>query len=282
MGGLGNQLFQYAIGRSLSIQYNTDLVLDLSWYDSIPSSNTHRDFELSHYAIVARSTNYQESIWCRLHSSRLWGRVGVNWGGFRSFNEKNYDFTEIPHFHNKSIYLSGYWQSYLYFNSIVDLLRAELVPIQNPNITEHKLIDNIINTNSVSVHIRRGDYFSQKAASNFHGLCSLDYYKKAFDEISRSVTSPIFFVFSDDFNWVKDNMCFPGEVIFVDHDNCIEPYQHLRLMSICRHNVIANSSFSWWGAWLNSNPRKIVVAPKKWFNNCSPTPTLMPLSWLRL
>jgi hypothetical protein len=179
-------------------------------------------------------------------------------------------------------YLSGYWQSYRYFDDIADQLRTELTPLTPPTPKDSKLIRSMISTNSVSVHVRRGDYITQKAAAAFHGNSSVEYYDKALAKICTLVQDPRFFVFSDDLGWVKNNMKFPGATNFVDHNDGDTAFQDLRLMSTCKHHIIANSSFSWWGAWLNPNDKKIVVAPSLWFADHRQTPTLIPKSWLRV
>jgi len=136
--------------------------------------------------------------------------------------------------------------------------------------------------NSVSLHIRRGDYLTMQKAIDTIGVCPLDYYDKAIREITRKIKNPTFFIFSDDINWVKENLKTNSPTIFVSGGK-LKDYEELILMSKCKHNIIANSSFSWWGAWLNNNPNKIVIAPKKWFKDTSKnTRDLIPESWLKL
>lgn len=129
------------------------------------------------------------------------------------------------------------------------------------------MIDIIKSCNAVSLHIRRGDYISNATTNTIHGTCNLDYYKRAVEYIKKNSVSPIFFIFSDDIDWVKDNLHLNEKHYYIDWNNADTNYEDMRLMSLCKHNVIANSSFSWWGAWLNNNPKKIVIAPQKWFND---------------
>ena len=141
----------------------------------------------------------------------------------------------------------------------------------------------ILAVNSVSIHVRRGDYLTNPVTFQTHGLCDIDYYKKAIDEILDLVDKPHFFIFSDDQSWAKSNIIFGAPTDYVMHNNSLKNYEDLRLMSYCRHHIIANSSFSWWGAWLGNNPEKIVIAPKKWFNDPKiDTTDLIPDTWLRL
>lgn len=281
-GGLGNQLFQYAVGRRLALIHQTELLLDCEWYRSTPASNTQRDYELWHYPIAARVAAGMESLWCRLHGGRLIGRIGVTWGGWRLFRERGFDFDAAVFGVGNNAYLSGYWQSNLYFEDIAETIRTELTPSALPAENDSKLMSQMLTTNSVSVHVRRGDYITQKAASTVHGSCSLQYYDAALYKISSMVRDPHFFVFSDDMEWVKRNMKFPGSSTFVDHNDSTSAFQDLRLMATCKNHVIANSSFSWWGAWLNPRVEKHVVAPAKWFADRRNTPTLMPKSWVRI
>ena len=130
--------------------------------------------------------------------------------------------------------------------------------------------------------MRRGDYVSNKKTNSMHGVCSLDYYRNAIKTILKRVENPVFFVFSDDIAWVKNNLVIDAPNVFIDHNSCMESYNDMRLMSLCQHHIIANSSFSWWGAWLGTNSNKIVIAPKQWFAHTKSTDDLIPVAWLKL
>jgi hypothetical protein len=132
------------------------------------------------------------------------------------------------------------------------------------------------------MHVRRGDYASNPKTGATHGLCSLDYYEEAIRYISERVEQPIFFIFSDDINWVKCNLKVDFPCQYVDHNKSMESFNDMRLMSLCQHHIIANSSFSWWGAWLNPGQKKIVIAPRRWFLNSNNVEDLYPASWVRL
>jgi hypothetical protein len=134
---------------------------------------------------------------------------------------------------------------------------------------------------SVAVHVRRGDYVSNEAASKTHGLTGVDYYRAAVEQISKKVVRPNLYVFSDDPNWCKDNLAFKQATTYVAHNS--DGAEDLRLMRLCRHNIIANSSFSWWGAWLNENPAKQVIAPQTWFaDSIHNTKDLIPSTWQKI
>ena len=180
--------------------------------------------------------------------------------------------------------MSGYWQSPKYFNSIETLIRKEFTfqkPLDSKNL---EILNLIKNTISVSIHIRRTD-FQIINSNDIHGFCSLEYYDEAINYIHTNVLMSKFFIFSDDINWAKENLKVPMNSYFVSGNTGEKSYIDMQLMSNCNHNIIANSSFSWWGAWLNSNPKKIVIAPKKWFSDekmNAQTDDLIPAEWIRM
>jgi hypothetical protein len=179
-------------------------------------------------------------------------------------------------------YLSGLWQTEKYFKDCEEIIRTEFTFKQPLNKKNSELSETIRRKNSVSIHIRRGDYIYNSEEYKIHGLCSIDYYKKAVECIANKAGELTLFIFSDDIEWVKNNLKFDFPIIFVDN-NVDDIHEDLRLMSLCKHNIIANSTFSWWGAWLNNNKEKIVIAPKKWFNEFeADTKDIYPDSWMRI
>ena len=280
-GGLGNQLFQYATGRRLADSRGAELVLDLAWYERTPSFNTPRKYELDRYPVRARTTTATEDWSCRLHGVRLLRSVPIvrRW---RNFRERSFDFDPSVLSLPDDTYLDGYWQSDRYFADVSDAIRVEATPRSPAGTQDRRVGEAIAATSAVSVHVRRGDYVSQRAAAAFHGTCSPDYYRAALAMIVRHVPNPHFFVFSDDVDWARRHIAPLGPIVFVDHNGPDAAFQDLRLMASCKHHVIANSSFSWWGAWLNPQTDKVVVAPKLWFADGRSTPTLMPSTWIRL
>ena len=280
-GGLGNQLFQYAAGRRLAQKHQTQLVLDDYWYTHTPSRDTPRTYELGHYPVVARLTTPTESLWCRLHSGRLTRRMPFLPRRWRHFRERGFAFDSVVLDLPDQSYLDGYWQSYRYFEDRDESIRAELQPRPPMGDQDRRIADAMHQNPSVSIHVRRGDYVSNSAAAQ-HGLCGLDYYRNAVEYVAARVPHACFFVFSDDAKWTRANLALSGSTTYVEHNGADTAFQDLRLMSMCRHHITANSSFSWWGAWLNPNPDKLVVCPKRWFADDRDTSSLTPTDWIRL
>lgn len=290
-GGLGNQMFQYACGRALAFKCQSTLVLDLSYLKKNigTQGTTKRSFELEVFRVNINEAGVEDLKRLKpiiyrainVFAFKL-GFKGIQISKYFIENKFSYN-TNIKNV-GKDCFLSGYWQSPKYFDSIESLIRDEF--------TFHKQLDNknleivsmIEKANSVSLHIRRTD-FQNTISNNTHGICSLDYYDKAVKFISTKFTDPHFFVFSDDINWAKENLKLPYQLTFISGNNGDKSYIDMQLMSVCKHNIIANSSFSWWGAWLNSNASKIVIAPKNWFSNeilNAQTNDLIPEEWIRM
>lgn len=177
-----------------------------------------------------------------------------------------------------NLYLEGYWQSERYFLAIQEIIKREFTIKCEPDDENKQLAEKIIQTNSVSVHFRRRhDY------PHIHPSCDLGYYDRSRDFITTRLPDPHFYVFSDDMVWAKENVRYQPETTYVTHNGSERNYEDLRLMSLCKHNVIANSSFSWWAAWLNPDPNKIVLAPSQWFSDPTlDTRDLLPPGWIRL
>ncbi|MDR3606939.1 MAG: alpha-1,2-fucosyltransferase [Oligoflexia bacterium] len=275
VGGLGNQLFQYAFGRALSIRQRSTLFLDCTAFETY---KVH-DYALDHFNIQAESATQEQIKKLTKPASQ-----------FFFFNRTPKIYKE-PHFHYSekhlqikgSIYLEGYWQSEKYFEGIAEQLREDLRIISQPDENNEGALKKIRETNSVSIHIRRGDYVSNAAATQVHGILDLDYYRKSIDFIYGKFSSPSFFVFSDDPEWVRNNLKIEGNATYVNHNPPQKGYEDLRLMSSCKHHIIANSTFSWWGAWLNPLRSKTVIAPRNWFRTNDLDPEdLIPINWIRL
>lgn len=281
IGGLGNQLFQYAAGRRLAYINNTNLKLDLSWYKNVDGGKaTSRAYGLGEFNIIAENFASLEEIG-RFKKNKIYTILEKLNLYHRDSFTKERQFNLNPEVLNLSDnnYIQGHWQSEKYFKDIEDIIRKEFT-LKKSVINEYgKLIDE---TNSVSIHIRRGDYVTDKKTRDFYETCTLNYYHTAIKKIIDNVISPHFFIFSDDMGWVKDNLIVGYPLIFVSNSQS-KDYEELALTSRCKHNIIANSSFSWWGAWLNNNPNKIIIAPQKWFKNPSiNTEDLIPESWIKI
>ena len=256
-GGLGNQLFQYAFGRSLSYDLNTELSFDLSYFDTEYSKS------LRHSIYGLKLFNIKENIDTINFSNEMDEESSKhNYYLEASFNEIT-GFPSLNNFNKLQLpaYFDGYWQSEKYFIHNENIIRNELefkIPLNGIN----KIIaEDILDHNSVAMHIRRGDYHNQP----HFGMCDTDYYNKSVSFIEKQVENPKFYIFSNDHQWVKKNIHIPHPTYHITHNDVEKGYEDLRLMSLCKHFIIANSSFSWWGAWLSRNNDKIVTIPNPWF-----------------
>ena len=197
--------------------------------------------------------------------------------------EKFFQFDESILEAPNNVILDGYWQSEKYFSNISDILRRELVIKYQQDSQSYKFSQLIQNTQSISVHIRRMDYIQNKKTNDIHGTCSEEYYFRAILYIVEKVNNPHFFLFSDDPEWARHKLKLNFPTTIVDCNDASRNYEDLRLMSSCKHNIIANSTFSWWGAWLNANSKRIIIAPREWFKDTTRnTKDLIPNSWVKL
>ena len=291
-GGLGNQMFQYALGRRLALKHKTILKLDTSFLlDRTPKENfTYRDYELGVFAIKTEIAKPAETAkftyfpvgGLRKTANRLLRKLRPH----VVIEEPPSSFVYYePAIAGSCLntYLSGYWQSEKYFKNIESTIRSDFRFATHTDIGDDTLLRSICNVCSVSVHVRRGDYVSNQITNEFHGVCTPGYYQKAIQVITNKVSNPHFFVFSDDPAWTVEHLRFSYPVTFVNSNYGSKSYKDMRLMSHCRHHIIANSSFSWWGAWLNPDPNKMVIAPKQWFNDPTiNTSDLIPGEWQRI
>lgn len=282
IGGLGNQMFQYATARRLAIMHNTSLMLDISEFETYKL----RRYALNHFNIKAEIATPKQLKLCKPNNKLNKLRQMFIKSYSSSFNyikEKHFNFDhkilELP----DKIYMDGYWQSEKYFKDIKDIIRNEFTVKYELNEKNKEPADYICNCESVSLHVRRGDYVTNPKTNAVHGTCDLDYYHKCIALLMNKVKQPHFFIFSDDPEWVIANLHIDYPTTFITHNEPEKDYEDIRLMSMCKHNIIANSSFSWWGAWLNANPDKIVIAPQRWFqDNKNDTRDLIPKSWYRV
>ncbi|HVF67309.1 MAG TPA: alpha-1,2-fucosyltransferase [Pyrinomonadaceae bacterium] len=282
IGGLGNQFFQYAVGRALSVKNGVPLKLDVSAYESYKL----RRYSLSHFNVVEEIASPDEIERFRRPGPNRLVRLGLRLGvlpdslRFTTVVERGFPFDPEVLSARGNVYLEGYWQSEKYFKEIEDVIRRELTVKHEPDPVNAEVGRAITGADSVCVHVRRGDYVENPEMSKIYEQCTPDYYHAAARELAKSVAAPHFFVFSDDPRWARENLEFNHPVTYVDHNGGGKDYEDLRLMSLCKHFVIANSSFSWWGAWLGSDPRKVVFAPKAWFRTREhDTRDLIPDAW---
>lgn len=284
MGGLGNQMFQYALGRTLSLARGTELKLDISHYSRYP---LHR-YALGHLNVQETFASPRETY--RAKAFGWWNDTLKRYAAQKARPDAWAWVRELEYRFDKQVldarincYLDGYWQSEKYFKHQEKLIRGDFTLKSTLDARSEKLAAEIRGCNSVSVHVRRGDYVSNSKALEVHGACPAEYYREAASMIRARVSDLHFFVFSDDPEWTRNNVRVGGSATYVTHNSAERNYADLHLMSLCQHHIIANSSFSWWGAWLAVNPSKIVIAPKQWFQKAPhDTSDLIPDGWIRM
>jgi hypothetical protein len=292
-GGMGNQMFQYAIGKSIAAANKTKLLLDTHYYNLGIEKN--RSYKLGHFQVTdpiaivddfktigipnpAKQDALSKFLW---KTYRLYEKLKPAVKR-KIILEDDFTFNTAVLAHKGDCYLSGVWQSEKYFTSIKEELQ-EVFTLKEPMGTEGiKWSNSIQNSESVSIHIRRGDYITNTKTNQFHGTCSPAYYEKAVATIIAKVQNPTFFIFSDDIEWAKKNFTIPYPTNYVSNPN-IPDFEELIIMSNAKHNIVANSSFSWWAAWLNKNTSKVVISPQKWFGGSNTdTSDLIPDSWIKV
>jgi hypothetical protein len=275
IGGLGNQLFQYAIARRMSIETRQPFKLDLTAYQADPLRayslrpfNTCQDVATPDEIRRAKPSGFLQ----RLRYSKRWIRESTPYVYDPDVMQARGD-----------VYLEGYWANEAYFKPIESTIRQEFTvtrELEGENLAAARAI---ASTTSVCLHVRRGDYATDPATERFHGLAPLAYYEQAVGRLTQTVTDPHFFVFSDDPAWVREHLRLTRPATYMTHNGADKDYEDLRLMASCRHHIIANSSFSWWGAWLARSPEQIVIAPAKWLNEPAiDTTGATPPAWIRL
>jgi hypothetical protein len=286
-GGLGNQMFQYAFGRSISYTNGVDLKIDKEHFNQTSNavSETVRKYELGVFQIRENFANAKEinEYTTRKFFPRTILKI-KNWNSPKfHVRETSFGFDAKKLNAPQNAYVEGLWQSEKYFKPNEEVIRKDFAFKNVPSKGINKLLFQIQNANSVSIHIRRGDYVTNAQANSHHGVCSLNYYNEAISIITDRIKDPQFFIFSDEIQWAKENLDIGFAHQFIENHPSVHPSEDLRLMSACKHQIIANSSFSWWGAWLNSNNEKIVIAPAQWFLDKSlDTKDLIPEGWIRI
>ena len=282
-GGLGNQMFQYAIARSLSNWYKTDFALDHQFLESRDPLATHvfRTYDLDIFCLKApKATRMQIAKFfpspIKSTFLRKMGKLSDN------------PVVKEPFFHffpevfqlSKNIYLDGYWQSPRYFQPIEQLLRLDF-GFCDPIMPESfALLNKIITHESVCVNIRRGDFLNNP----YHDVCDMRYFSNALDLLRGKLSNPFFFVFSDDKEWCQKHFThYPDVELVEDHHDGVKYGNKLQLMSLCSHFIIPNSTYAWWAVWLSNKSEGYVVAPQTWLNDPGVNMNdLLPDHWIRL
>lgn len=269
-GGLGNQMFQYATARHLGIKYKKEIILNTEYFSNIPKDDVPRKYQLYIFNVDKNIKTENTSNMVLKFTQKIILKL---------FSENTlYNISEIFLRFNLPVYLSGYFQSEKYFKGSREIILKELSLTRELGEEAEKIKNIIEKSEAVCLNVRRGDYL-RPDYMKIYGACSTEYYNKAIEYIKNKIKNPLICVFSDDPEWVRKEFNIEN-VVFAGND-VLKDYEQMYLMSLCKHNIIANSSFAWWGAWLNQNPNKIIIAPQKWFNIDSP-PNIVPESWVRI
>lgn len=269
-GGLGNQMFIYAFYLQMKKRF-PDIRIDLS---DMMHYHVHHGYEMNHVF------NLPKDEFCIPQTLKkvlefLFFKTLIE----RKLKNPFEQYKQRPLW--PLVYYKGFYQSERYFEEIQDKVRQaftfneSLINAQSKAMLRQLATDE----NSVSIHIRRGDYLQAKHWATTGCICQLPYYHNAIAEIKQRIKEPHFYVFSDDLEWVKENLSL-DHATYIDWNTGADSWQDMMLMSHCRNHIICNSTFSWWGAWLNPNPQKAVVMPEKWFVN-TPTPHIFPKGWIK-
>ena len=288
-GGLGNQLFQYATARALANRLQAHLELDTAWFEDAYADVTKRDVHLSELRIDTRLI-CQTPLITRPKRIRRILQHFLPLTPYVYCEHRPYSFerqlSQIHPYQNQDLYLLGYWQSYKYFSPIREQLINEIRPRYDITSAYRPFLTQIQKTSAAMVHIRRGDYVNLSAASKVHGFLGLEYYKRGMTTLLERNSDIQFFIFSDDLQWAQENLPFQKSITYIQVSPvATSASQELFLMSQCQYHLIANSSLSWWGAWLahGNNALEKVISPKHWTNDRHTNwDDLLPHSWERI
>jgi len=291
-GGLGNQMFQYALGLNLAKKNNTELFLDtVHVSDRFPRTNfTHRTFDLPDVFEVAPRFTALSRVASAVPIPGVWlglDLLGMNikerLGGRKILYEderKGFDAGVLDARGNLILY--GRFENEKYFSDVADEVRAAFHFRHTLDGVAAEVAREIARVNSISLHVRRGDFVGSKKVEKIMGKTGAPYYERAADHVAAYVKDPHFFIFSDDIAWCKENIKLRYPATYVESNSAgPKGAHHLQLMSLCKSHIIANSTFSWWGAWLDPNPRKIVIAPKQWLADEKFVREVVPENWVK-
>lgn len=284
IGGLGNQMFQYALGKRLALLNNVELKVDISFLKKEGQTYTKRNLELNNFGIeIPLATEEELQKYNFIQRSSIRSRLqkfSSLFFPYYTIHETSLNYNDKILQSPKNSYLNGFWQTEKYFLPIEKTIREDFTFQKPLSGLSLKMSEQITATQSVSLHVRRGDYVNDPEISKVHGACGIGYYLKAIEVMKSKFSGLHLFVFSDDVDWVKNNLTTDLPITYVEQNS---GFVDMQLMSFCKHNIIANSSFSWWGAWLNNNPGKIIIAPEKWFNDSSVNAKdIIPAGWIKL
>ncbi len=289
-GGLGNQLFQYVFARQVALMRSAPLKLNLSAF----CDDHLRSFKLEYFNIDVPIATPQEvdNLIDIYYSKSLVARFWKFVENLKSKHKRTY-YIEDDYYKfepcwkelSKNVLIEGFWQHYGYFEHVPPIILDELTLRKEYTLNQPAVISEIEkNDAAVSIHIRRGDYVNDIHNLNFFGVLPHEYYREAIEYINGHIKEPTYYVFSDDLDWARSNLKTNAALTFVEINGGTTDYLELYAMSKCRHNIIANSSFSWWAAFLNNNPDKIVVSPERWVANpgMNSRVRLQAPSWIKI
>ena len=286
-GGLGNQMFQYAIARALSEHYQSSFLLDRSWFDSPQIETTPRPYQLEFLKIqkVAQTTvgfpKRPKRLKRLLQQFLSFGPIVYYQGNAFEYDA---ELLNLDGLGQRDLFLFGYWQAFPYLEPIKMILQQEFKTQQPISAHYQSYLKQIGSSESVMLHIRRGDYVNSPSAAKFHGALTLSYYQQAIEELLLNKPNAHFFIFSDDLPWAKEALPKDLQITFVE--NALQAdaaAQELQLMYACKHHIIANSSLSWWGAWLKQDCGGFVFAPNRWISDSSlDLSNLLPAHWQKI
>ena len=279
-GGLGNQMFQYAYGRYLAQRYDTQLWLECSHSET----DTLRNFALDRWRIAATPVEPAIStLLPRRYGGRGWSNLLQGQTPLRRVKERPFGFQQKYLNPGSRVFLDGYWQSEQFFPGMRDTLQREFQPARKLSPATLAVARQMEANNSVSLHVRRGDYITNQHANSVHGVCTLEYYRRSVQQLLARLEAVQVFVFSDDHAWCAEHLALPCATKRVTHNAASSDHEDVWLMTQCRHHVVANSSFSWWGAWLGVDPTGLVYAPEPWFRSADlDCRSVVPASWNRI
>ncbi len=299
--GLGNQLFQYAYARALTLRSKTDLIIDISWFSNIDKKDTPRTFLLNKYNLpVAVKIENRAESWLTRFIRKV--RSKINRDIFKQSDYTYYPRLARPVSNHRNTIVEGFWNTEKYFVDCADAIRHELtlkVPLSESALKLEQEVRGATasGVQTILIHVRRGDYVTNVHANTFNGLSGAEYYKQAIErmrmEIEKRVPNSkiVFFLASDDVSWLKENiipLLDDTPYYLISGYEHVSEYEELHIMSLCHHFIIANSTFSWWSAWLSntaakSGVKKLVIGPKRWVANQKiDTRDVMPEEWIRI
>jgi len=273
-GGIGNQLFQFAAALALAERLHAEIILDVSWYERELQSVDKRHMELDKFLDLSEIKRVK---------SKRHPKVEIALKVARNFKVISDAKLDLGAFHSLStrrhIRMRGYWQSEAYFTPVVDFLRSSYSKHLMMSTLANEIANQIRSSASLGIHVRRGDYITNRKTNSFHGVCGENYFTNATRLTLKSTKIDKIYIFSDDVQWCRENLDFDVPSVLVE--SVVSDTEQLKLLSLCKHHVISNSSFSWWAAWFGYSEEQVVIYPQAWFSDGSSL-KYMPALWTSL